>query len=134
MAYTRLRYHIILTTKKRRRWITPDVEKILYPALDRATTRLDGKLLCIGGVEDHVHMVVAIPPKHSISSAMVRLKSESTGAVKHGCPDLQNFKWYGSYACFTLNPANLGDIIAYVKNQKEHHRNHTLRDAYERFD
>ena len=134
MPFTRLRYHIVMATKYRKPWITADIESFLYPVLGHITTRIGGKLIGIGGIEDHVHMVSAYPPKLSVSQFIERLKVESTGALKRHRRDLWNFGWGVGYGCFTLDSRNLSGIIDYVKNQKIHHAEDNLRDPYECYD
>ena len=110
MAYTRLRYHTVIATEHRRPWITPDVEEFLYPVLTHTTERLGGKLIAIGGIEDHVHMVSAFPPAVSVAKFLEHLKAESTGALKRHRRSLWHFGWCDGYGCFTLNPADLSGI------------------------
>ena len=131
MPYTQLRYHLIIATKSRRPWLTSDVEDIVYPAFARTFERLDCTLFRAGGIEDHVHFVCSIPPKLAVSHVAGRLKCESTRLVKSRRDDLDEFEWGGNFSAFTLNPFDLSEIIAYVENQKEHHKNDELRDELE---
>jgi REP element-mobilizing transposase RayT len=130
MSYTRLRYHIITATKRRAPIITPKVEAVLYPALQRKAQDGDGHLLRIGGVSDHVHMVAALHPSCAVSDFVRAVKAGSSRAVRRAAD--ASFRWQRGYAAFTLNPLDLSRILAYVARQKEHHLAGRLWAAYER--
>ena len=134
MPYTRLRYHLIIETKYRTPWITPDVEDLLYPAINKSIERLDGMLIRIGGITDHVHIVCAIRPRHSVSNFVGRIKCETSGHLSRTREDLENFCWSDNYGAFTLNPFDMSDVIEYVAHQKHHHATDELLDPYERCD
>ncbi len=130
MSYTRLRYHIITATKRRAPVITPEVESVLYPALQRKAQDENGYVLRIGGVADHVHMVAALHPSCAVADFVRAVKAGSSRAVRRAVD--ASFRWQHGYAAFTLNPLDLSRIIAYVARQKEHHRAGDLWAAYER--
>jgi putative transposase len=132
MPYTRLRYHFVFATKKRARWIWPEVEEFLYPVLVRLTERAGGHTIRIGGVEDHVHTICALKPKISPSDFIERIKSESSQAVRGRFKNLWGFKWQIGYGAFSLNPHDMDRVIAYVENQKQHHRRGDLWAVYEK--
>jgi putative transposase len=97
MSYTRLRYHIVTATKHRDVVITPEVEAIIYPALQQKAVELGGKLLSIGGVEDHIHLVASIPPTLAVAMVVQRLKAASSRAVNAAEVLEGLFAWQGSY-------------------------------------
>src|SRR5690554_1144159 len=132
MAYTRLRYHIITATKYREPLLTPEVEDVAYPVLTDEAKRLGGKISHIGGVEDHIHIIAAIPPVLAVSDFVKGIKIACTKAIKRTCPHRHHFAWQKSFGAFTLNPADMSKIIRYVLNQKEHHRAGDLWEAFER--
>lgn len=130
MSYTRIRYHIIAATKRRAPVITPEVEGVLCPAMQRKAQDENGHLLRIGGVADHVHMVAALHPSCALADFVRAVKAGSSRAVRRAVD--ASFRWQRGYAAFTRNPLDLSRIIAYVACQKEHHRVGRLWAAYER--
>ena len=83
-----LKYHIVLVCKYRRRILKPGVCKYLEKVLPKLLRSMAGvKIDQIGFDEDHLHMVVVIPPKYSISSVMGKLKSQSTSHMR------KSFRW-----------------------------------------
>ncbi|PEN07994.1 hypothetical protein CRI93_06010 [Longimonas halophila] len=82
MPYTRLRYHLITATHGRLPIITPNVEAVLYPALEEAALNAKGRVLQLGGVADHVHIVVALQPTMAVSDFMRVVKTHSSRRVR----------------------------------------------------
>jgi REP element-mobilizing transposase RayT len=134
MPYTRLRYHIVIATKGRAPWITPDIENFLYPVIGHITKNIDCRLLEIGGIEDHIHLLPALRPSIAVSDFISILKSNSTGAIKRNFPWMNHFRWQGTFSAFTIGPNDLQRITYYIQNQKEHHNRGTLITRLEPID
>ena len=131
MSFTRLRYHIVFTTKEREPWLTREVEEFVYPVVGRIAKLNRGCLLCIGGVEDHVHLLVAISPTMAVAEFVRAIKASSSAAIRKKFSSLRGFRWQGEYSCFTVWPKDYKGLVRYIENQKEHHRQRTTRDDYE---
>ena len=121
MPYTRLRYHIIIATKRRFPWIDEEVRDFLYPVIRRQFSLNDGTAITIGGIEDHVHILGGIRPEVSVDSLIKSVKKDSAKAVRKRFVHRRKFKWQVGYTCFTTNPFDMGELIAYIENQREHH-------------
>ncbi|HVT03344.1 MAG TPA: transposase, partial [Thermoanaerobaculia bacterium] len=90
---------------------------------------LDGKSLRVGGVTDHVHMVVGLRSTHCLSEFMRDVKSSSSAWV-HKRPRNKGFAWQVGYGGFTVSKSNLDAVIEYVVNQEEHHRRRSFQEEY----
>ena len=130
MAYTQLRYHFNTATKCRRRLILPEVELVLYPALYELGEQAGGKVLLVGGISDHVHLLAAVRPDIPLTYFMRDLKKESSKIVRAAFPDL-DFGWQDSFGAFTVDPMNMDGIAAYIRNQKQHHNEGDLWEKFE---
>ena len=78
MPLWRLFYHLVWATHERQPLITPAHEQILYPHIKGKVDFLECQLHAIGGIEDHIHIIVSIPPKLSISDFAKRIKGSSS--------------------------------------------------------
>ena len=84
----RLQYHVVWVCKYRRRILKPGVRDYLYKVLLGLQRSIVGvEIETIGFDEDHLHMVMVIPPKYSISDVMGRMKSQSSSRMR------KKFKW-----------------------------------------
>lgn len=132
-SYTRLRYHLVFSTKNRQPFITPDIENLVYTALRRRAEDKGAAILIMNGVADHIHIVVAIPPTIAFADFMREIKTASTLSIRKMVPSLRLiFEWQDGYGAFTIDPENMQGVIAYVRNQKEHHAHHTLIERWEK--
>ena len=73
-------------------------------------------LQALGNVEDHVHIVVSIPPKLSVAAYVQHFKGSSSRAMNRARP--AEFKWHGGYGAISLGECSLPAVINYVRNQK----------------
>jgi putative transposase len=134
MPYWRLYYHLVWATKERMPLITSSVESELHGHLRGKAHALGAIVHEVEGVDDHIHMVVSIPPKVSISDFVGQLKGASAFHINH-LPDSQrNFGWQRGYGAISVGPSGVDRAVSYVYNQKEHHKQGTTIEALERVD
>ncbi len=125
-TFHNLRYHLVFATKERRPWITPEWRTALHEYLGGTVRGLDGIPLEIGGIEDHVHLLIGLKPTHTISDFVRELKkASSVWAVKEHAPV---FEWQVGYAIFTVSQSQLENVREYVRRQEEHHRERDFRE------
>ncbi|MCB1049402.1 MAG: IS200/IS605 family transposase [Acidobacteria bacterium] len=127
-TYSNLLYHIIFCTKNRYPMIHGDFEAELYRYITGIIQGEKGQLLAIDGVEDHIHLVVKLKPSHDIPDLLKRTKAHSTIWINNNDKVDGRFSWQKGYGIFSVSASQLSKVIAYVRNQKEHHRNQTSRD------
>ncbi|MBE9102848.1 IS200/IS605 family transposase [Vacuolonema iberomarrocanum] len=118
-------YHLVWATGDRTPLITDPIRPELYQYMQAKAKSLDCWFHAIGGIEDHVHLIVSIPPKLAIAQFVKRIKGSSSRHLNKTFPD-QTFAWQREYGVFSLGRKQLPDAIAYVENQKHHHDTQTL--------
>jgi REP element-mobilizing transposase RayT len=87
------------------------------------------KALSIGGMEDHVHILLSLPPSLSIAAAMREIKSASSRWVHETCT-MEDFAWQEGYATFSIGRAQVTTTLAYIAGQKEHHRKRDFQGEF----
>jgi REP element-mobilizing transposase RayT len=90
---------------------------------------LDCVPLAVGGVADHVHLLVALNAIHSISQFVRELKVASTKWV-HAEIKMPIFSLQEGYGAFTVSPSNCDPVVKYILNQEEHHRIKSFKEEY----
>ena len=89
-----LQYHVVWVCKYRRRILNPGIRSYFRRLLPKLLRSMPGvELKSIGFDQDHLHMVMVIPPKYSIASVMGRLKSQSASALRRAHPWLKKVYW-----------------------------------------
>ncbi len=130
MAYWRLFYHFIWATKNRASLLTPELEPHVQRYSMSKANDLGAMMFAINGVEDHLHIVAALPPRISPADFAKRLKGSSSRFVSKAF-DVP-FAWQEGYGVFSVSESDLQKVVSYVNDQKEHHRQQTLVAAWER--
>ncbi len=86
------------------------------------------RALSIGGVEDHVHMLLSIPSTMSIAKCVQLLKGNSSKWLHETFRDLPAFEWQEGYGAFSIGMTRVHDTTRYIKRQAEHHKRFTFQD------
>ena len=131
-TFASLHYHIVFSTENRHPTIEDTWLSRLHEYLGGIVTSLDGFPQGIGGIEDHVHLLVGLRPTHCISDFMRELKKSSSNWV-HETIDCKKFQWQEGYGIFSVSPTAREQVKAYIANQREHHRAKTYLDEYVEF-
>jgi putative transposase len=127
MSYHKLYYHMIWGTKNRQGIILSDFESDLYQVMAAKVIDMDGIVHATGGVEDHVHLDVTIPPKHALSKVIGEIKGNSPHAVNHMIKPGLNFGWQEEYGVFSFGEKARPGIVRYIQNQRQHHAKNTIQ-------
>src|SRR5215469_7062489 len=130
VSYISAYFHCVFSTKDRRRLITTDLRDRLWPFLGGIARQNKMKAMEIGGVEDHVHMLVSIPATLPISKAMQLIKGGSSKWVHETFHDRHLFAWQEEYGAFSVSVSQLNKTIAYIRGQPEHHRKMTFQEEF----
>lgn len=132
MALWRLYYHLVWATKERQPLIFTQREVELYNYVIGKADTLSCIVHGIGGTENHIHLIVSIPPALSISDFVKTIKGSSAHYLNHSKLASSNkFGWQEGYGVFSLGSKQLDQAVNYVKNQKAHHANGTVINSLE---
>ncbi len=126
-TYLSLHYHLVFSTKGRVPSIDIDWQSDFHAYLGGTIRGLGGVPEAIGGIADHVHLLVGLKATHCLADVMRELKKAASIWVheKIGAGD---FAWQEGYAAFTVSPTALEAVKEYVANQEEHHRGKSCRE------
>lgn len=127
-TYTNLLFHIAFSTKDRFPFIKAEFEERLYEYIGGTIRGLGGVCLAIGGVEDHIHMIVRLKPTMNVSKFLEQLKPSVTKwarATVHS-----KFEWQNGYGAFSIGESQIGSVRGYISRQKEHHKRVVFEDEF----
>ena len=123
-------YHLIWSTKNRKKMITPDIQPRLYAYIGGIIRSHEGHLLSIGGIDDHVHLLITAITPDKFSSTIRDAKSRSTVWIHETFPTHRYFSWQEGYSSFSISYSAIEKVIEYINNQKEHHKIITFEEEY----
>ena len=123
-----LNVHCIFSTKERVPFLSPEIRERLWPYLGGIAKQNGVKPACIGGVADHVHLLLSLPTTIATAKIIQLVKAGSSAWIHDTFPALHNFAWQDGYGAFSVSVSHLPETIDYIKNQAEHHRTRTFQE------
>ena len=132
-TFTSLHVHVVFSTKNRERWLTPEVEEEVWRYLGGICRAHQFTAVQVGGVEDHVHLLLGCPATVALSDFMKRLKGESSKWASGKFPRWAGFSWQDGYGAFSVGHSQIPATIRYIQNQRVKHRRQKFEDEYRRF-
>lgn len=123
-------FHIIWSTKNREPWIKKEVQDRLYSFLGGLIKNHNGKLVEIGGMPDHIHMLIELSVLDGFTSLIREIKSSSSLWIHQNYPRLKTFAWQEGYGSFSVSFSALSDVRSYIQNQEKHHINRSFDQEY----
>ena len=129
-SYTSSLYHCVFSTKDRRPLITPPLQERLWPYLGGVARENKFKAICVGGVEDHVHLLLSLPSTLAIAKAIQLVKGGSSKWIHDNFPDMRQFAWQEGYGAFTVGAPQRPGVREYIARQAEHHQTRTFQEEY----
>src|SRR5262249_21953327 len=117
-TFTHLHYHLVFSTKHREPWLRCEIQQRVWAYLGGIAHANRLTPLLIGGVEDHVHMLLGMPPTISVSAALKQLKGGSSAWIKQPIPGCRGFGWQDGYGAFSLSKSQEPDLDSYIRGQR----------------
>ena len=117
--------HVVFSTRGRRKLIRTEVEEQLHAYIRGIARNYKLDLLAIGGMEDHLLLLLTLPPKLALADAVRAVKANSSKWMNENG---RRFSWQQGYAAFSVSRSNLESVKEYVRTQKEHHARYTFED------
>jgi REP element-mobilizing transposase RayT len=127
LTFSKNHQHIIFSTKERQKIIVKQVQTELWAYIAGTCKKLEMNALAIGGTDDHVHVLLDLPPRISVAQAMLAIKSNSSRWMKER---VNGFSWQEGYGAFSVSASNVAAVEKYVFNQEQHHRKKTFQEEY----
>ena len=119
-TFLSLHYHIVFSTKERRPFLRDSWRAEMHEYLGGTVRGLGGIPEAIGGVADHVHLLVGLRATHCLADFMQELKKATSVWAKDNHEP--SFGWQEGYAAFTVSYTHIHGVKEYIGTQEEHHR------------
>lgn len=121
MSYVSLYVHVVFSTKERRRQIAEAIQPRLWAYMGGIARSNHFTAVCVGGIEDHVHLLLSLSGMIPIAKAVQLVKAGSSKWM-HEEMGKPLFAWQESYGAFSVGVSQVPATIRYIQNQKAHHR------------
>ncbi len=114
--------HLVFSTKGRREFIVDAIRSDLHAYMSAISRREGADVHEVGGIEDHVHMLVHLPRTLTLASLAEKIKSGSSKWIKTKGTEFQLFAWQNGYGVFSVSQSQVPCVRRYIQEQRAHHR------------
>ena len=132
-TYSQIYIQVVFAVKGRRSSIDTSWEEELYKYITGIIKGKGQKLLAINGMPDHIHFLIGMKPSCCLSDLVREVKKSSNEFIRLKGFVERKFEWQDGYGAFSYSHSNLDNVINYIQNQKEHHRNVSFKEEYLEF-
>ena len=116
------KFHVVWIPKYRKRALYGQLRKQLAPVLKELANQKESEILEGRLVEDHVHMLISIPPKYAVAQVIGYIKGKSAIWIARTCGRRKNFIGQNFWARgYYVTTAGLDEetVRDYIKKQED---------------
>ncbi|MEP6924278.1 MAG: IS200/IS605 family transposase [Pyrinomonadaceae bacterium] len=129
-SFTNQLLHCVFSTKERRPLIMTELASRLYPYLGGIAREHKMKLLAVGGMPDHIHLLLSLPSALSVAKAMQLIKGNSSKWIHETFAEHRLFEWQEGYGAFSIGVDGIERTISYINNQAQHHQKRDYKSEF----
>jgi putative transposase len=129
-TYTQIYIHVVFSVYNRQNLIHAEWEERLYQYISGIVANKNQKMLAINGMPDHMHFLIGMKPGCCLSDLVREIKKSSNEFVKVNKFTKIKFNWQEGFGAFSYSQSHLDAVIAYIMNQKKHHKKRTFKEEY----
>ncbi len=129
-TYTQIHIQAVFAVAGRRSLIHPEWKDELFKYITGAFRNQKQKLLAIGGVEDHIHLLFGLRPNIALSDLLRDVKANSSGFINDRRFVRGKFSWQEGFGAFSYSRSQVDAVAKYVLNQEKHHARRSFKDEY----
>ena len=132
-TYNQIYIHLVFAVKYRDAVIDKSWRQELYQYIVGLIANRGHKVYAIGGMSDHIHILVSLSPKQAISELVLEVKRASSLWIKEKQFVRCQFAWQEGFGAFSYGKSQVDSVVKYIQNQETHHAKHSFRDEYVSF-
>ena len=132
-TFTQIHIHAVFAVQNRESLIKRDWKERLYKYIIAIIQNHEHKVLAIGGMADHVHLLFGFRPTQALSELMQQVKRNSSEWINKNKLVLGRFSWQEGYGAFSYGKSQISDVVNYIENQERHHARRSFTEEYKEF-
>jgi putative transposase len=129
-TYTKCYFHLVFAVKNRDALIKKEWKNELEMYITGIIQNYNHKMLAIGSVSDHIHILIGYNINQLIPDLVEEIKTCSNTWIKEKRLSRFRFEWQRGYGAFTCSRSQIDIVIKYILSQEEHHRKKSFKDEY----
>jgi REP-associated tyrosine transposase len=124
---------VVFATAERRPAIRDEMQERLHAYLSGIARENGIPIVAVGGVVDHVHLLISLPRTISVAKAVQLLKSGSSKWIHENFQGSRTFAWQEGYGAFSVGVSQRAATVKYILAQVEHHKRISFDDELKKF-
>jgi REP element-mobilizing transposase RayT len=104
----------------------------LYKYITTVIQKHGHKVLSIGGMPDHVHVLFGFRPTQALSNLMQEVKRDSSEWINQEKLVMGRFSWQEGYGAFSYSKSQISQVANYIENQAKHHKKRSFVEEYKK--
>jgi len=129
-SFTQIYIQYVFTVKGKQNLIPEKHNQDLQKYIRGIAEKRDAIVVAINNTTDHMHILVSLNPKYSISKLIQEIKSSSSKYINEKKWVKGKFQWQNGYGVFSYSKSHIKDVIKYIERQQHHHQNRSFREEY----
>ncbi|MBR6930040.1 MAG: transposase [Bacteroidales bacterium] len=129
-TYTQLFTHIVFHTKSTGIVMRDEDLERVFQYIGGIIREEGAVPFAIGGVADHIHILMSLPKTAALSDLMRVIKAKSSKWLRRLDSYYEPFCWQDGYGAFSVSPSLMERTRNYILTQAEHHKTKTYREEY----
>lgn len=131
-TFTQIHIHAVFSVQNRISLINKNWQERLYKYIIAIMQKHEHKVLSIGGMPDHIHILFGFRPTQSLSNLMQEVKRDSSEWINRNKFVLGRFSWQEGYGAFSYSKSQISKVADYIQHQEKHHTKRTFLEEYKK--
>ena len=128
--YPNILIHCVFSTKERRDLIPEELLPKLWKYFAGIGRNHGIAVLAAGGMSNHSHLLIVLPPDMAVAKAVQVLKANSSRWIHEQGLE---FAWQEGYGAFSVSSSNRDAVKSYIEHQAEHHGKRSFEGEFAAF-
>ncbi|MCL2028150.1 MAG: IS200/IS605 family transposase [Bacteroidales bacterium] len=129
-TYTQIHIHTVFAVQNRMSLIQKSWQERLYKYIISIIQKYEHKVLAIGGMSDHIHILFGFRPTQALSHLIQEVKRDSSEWINQQHLTQGRFSWQEGYGAFSYSKSHITQVAKYVEEQEKHHKRKTFIDEF----
>jgi REP element-mobilizing transposase RayT len=128
-TYSQIYIQIVFAVKGRKHFIKEFIREEVQKYITGIVSNKGQKVLAIYSMPDHIHILVSMSPDCKISDLVRDIKANSSSFVQEKL-SMSSFRWQEGYGAFSYAKSQIDNVVNYILNQQNHHKQKTFKEEY----
>ena len=131
-TFTQIHIHAVFAVQNRVSLISKSWQERLYKYIVATIQKHGHKVLSIGGMPDHVHILFGFRPTQALSALVQEVKRDSSEWINKEKLVVGKFSWQEGYGAFSYSKSHISQVANYIETQEIHHKKISFMEEYKK--